>query len=60
MTTLTPDQESWSHQGSLGQMSLVDGSPTGALAASYDSVIELWSVNGATLVDWSIVPALPI
>ena len=58
-TTLTPAQESWSHQGSLGHVSLVGGSPTRTSAMSYDLVIALWSVNGATLVGWSIVPALP-
>ena len=57
-TTPMPTQESWSHQGSLGRASLVGGSPTHASAMSHDSITTLWSVDGATLVSWSIVPAL--
>ena len=49
-TTPTLAHESWSHQGSLDHMSLVGGSPTHASATSYDSVITLQSVDGATLV----------
>ena len=59
-TTPTPAQESWSLQGSLGCVSLIDGSLTHASAASYDSIIALWSVDGTTLVDCSIVLALPM
>ena len=58
-TTPMPAQESWSHQGSLGLVSLVGGSPTRASATSCDSVTALWSVDGATLGGWSIIPALP-
>ena len=58
-TTPMPAQESWSHQGSLGLVSLVGGSPTRASAMSCDSVTALWSVDGATLGGWSIIPALP-
>ena len=58
-TTPMPVQESWSHQGSLGLVSLVRGSPTRASAMSCDSVTVLWSVIGATLGGWSVVPALP-
>ena len=58
-TTPMPAQESWSHQGSLGHVSPVGGSLTCTSAMSYDSVMALWSVDGATLVSWSIVLALP-
>ena len=58
-TTPMPAQESWSHQGSLGLVSLVGGSPTRASPTSCDSVTALWSVDGATLGGWSIVLALP-
>ena len=58
-TTPMPAQESWSHQGSLGLVSLVEGSPTRASAMSCDSVTALWSVDGATLGGWSIILALP-
>ena len=58
-TTLMPAQESWSHQGSLGHVSLVGGSPARASAMSRDSVTALWSIDGATLGGWSIIPALP-
>ena len=58
-TTPMPAQESWSHQGSLGLVSLVGGSPTRTSTMSCDSVTALWSVDGATLGGWSIIPALP-
>ena len=58
-TTPMPAQESWSHQGSLGLMSLVGGSPTRTSATFCDSVTALWSIDGATLSGWSIIPALP-
>ena len=58
-TTPIPAQEGWSHQGSLGLVSLFGGSPTHASAMSHDFVTALWSVDGATLVDCSVVPALP-
>ena len=58
-TTPMPAQESWSHQGSLGLVSLVGGSPTRASAMSHDSVIALWSLDGTTLGVLSIIPALP-
>ena len=48
-TTPRPAQESCSHQGSLGPVSQVGGSPTYASATSRDSVTELWSIAGATL-----------
>ena len=58
-TTPMPAQESWSHQGSLGLVSLVGVSPTRASTMSRDSVTALWSVDGATLDGWSTAPALP-
>ena len=58
-TTPRPAQVSWSHQGSLCRVSLVGDSPTRASSISYDSIMVLWSVDGATLVSRSIVPALP-
>ena len=58
-TTPTPAQESWSHQGSLGRVSLVEGNPARASATFYDSIMALWSIDGTALVDWSIIPALP-
>ena len=58
-TTLMPAQESWSHQGRLGLMSLVGGSPTHASEMSGDSVTALWSIDSATLGGGSIVLALP-
>ena len=58
-TTPMPAQESWGHQGSLALVSLGGGSPTRASAMSCDSITALWSVNGATLGGWSIIPALP-
>ena len=54
-----PAQESWKHQGSLDCVSLVGGSQTCTSTASYDSVMALWSFDGATLVDWSTISALP-
>ena len=58
-TTPTLAQESWSHQGSPSRVSLVEGSSTHASATSYDFVMALWFVDGATSVDWSIISALP-
>ena len=58
-TTPMPAQESWSRQSSLGLVSLVGFSSTRAPTMSRDSIIALWSVNGATLGGWSIIPALP-
>ena len=51
-TTPTPAQESWSHQGSLGRVSLVGVSPTCTSATFHDSVTALWSIIGATLGGW--------
>ena len=58
-TTPMLAQESWSHQANLGLVSLVGSSPTRTSTTSHDSVTALWSVDGATLGGWSIVPALP-
>ena len=59
-TTPMPAQESWSHPGSLGLVSLVGGSPTRSSTTFHDSITALWSIDGATLGSWSIVLALPI
>ena len=58
-TTPMPAQENWSHQVSLSLVSLVGGSPTCTSKMSRDSVTALWSVDGATLGCWSILPAIP-
>ena len=58
--TPMPAQESWSHQGSLGLVSLVRGSSTRALSQRPVILSQRCGPSMVLLINnWSIIPALP-